>query len=283
MSSVPITRDELAAWGRYVHEICGVSLDGSKGYLFETRLGVLMRETQSGGFAELLHKTRRDATNALRRKVIDAMTTNETSFFRDRAPFDLLRHKLVPELVDRRGKTGLRPVPIRILSAACSTGQEAYSTAIVLKETLGELRNYDARILGLDISDQAVARASHGHFTRLEIDRGLTAADIARHFEPAGDRWKVKDELRATALFRRANLLETLVTPPFFDIIFCRNVAIYFTEPDRIRLFRTLGRALAPGGALIIGSTESLSGICPEFEPRRHLRAVFYRKKESPP
>lgn len=281
MSAVTITRDELTAWCRFVYELCGVSLDASKGYLFETRLSALLRETTSASFAALLQKVQREPSGALRRKVIDAMTTNETSFFRDRAPFELLRFKLIPELVDRRGKAGSRALSIRVLSAACSTGQEAYSTAIVLKETLGDLRNCDVRILGLDISDQNIARASHGYFTRLEVDRGLTPADIARHFEPAGERWKIRDELRAMAVFRRANLLEPLATPPFFDIIFCRNVAIYFTEPDRIRLFRTLGRALAPDGALIIGSTESLSGICPEYEPRRYQRTVFYQRKGS--
>jgi chemotaxis protein methyltransferase CheR len=102
---------------------------------------------------------------------------------------------------------------------------------------------------------------------------------ITRHFEPVGDRWKLRDELRAAATFRRGNLLEPLSHPAPFDVIFCRNVAIYFTETDRIRLFRNLGRSLAPDGALIIGSTESITGLCPEFEPKRYLRSVYYEKK----
>jgi chemotaxis protein methyltransferase CheR len=191
----------------------------------------------------------------------------------------MLQHKIFPELIDRRNKAGVRPVPIRILSAACSTGQEAYSTAIVLKELLGDFRGYDIRILGLDISDHALAQASYAHFSRMELDRGMAPDKLARHFELVGERWKVRDELRATATFRRANLLEPLVSPAPFDVIFCRNVAIYFTEPDKIRLFRNLGRSLATDGALIIGSTESITGLCPEFEPKRHLRAVFYQKK----
>ena len=128
-----VSPDELTVWSRYVHETCGVFLDQSKGYLLETRLGGLLLETGAAGFAELYYKVKSDLTNTLRRKVVDAITTNETSFFRDTAPFELLRHKLVPELLDRRRQAGVRPIPIRVWSAGCSTGQEAYSTAIVLK------------------------------------------------------------------------------------------------------------------------------------------------------
>jgi chemotaxis protein methyltransferase CheR len=280
MSAAPITQNELLAWSRYIHEICGVYLDTTKGYLIETRLAALLRETGSGGWAELLYKAKSDTVAALRLKIISAITTNETSFFRDSAPFELLQYKLFPELIDRRTKSGLHPIPIRILSAACSTGQEAYSTAIVLKEMLGDLRNYDIRILGLDISDAAVAQASYAHYSWMELDRGMSADKLVRHFELSGDTYKVRDELRATATFRRANLLEPLIESSPFDIIFCRNIAIYFTEPDKKKLFRNLGRVLARDGAFIIGSTESLTGLCPEFEPQRYHRSVFYQKKQ---
>jgi chemotaxis protein methyltransferase CheR len=279
--SLAITPDELSTWSRYVHEICGVFLDQSKGYLLETRLSGLVRETGAASFSELYYKAKSDLSNSLRRKIIDAITTNETSFFRDSAPFDLLRNKLIPELIDRRKKTGGRIVPIRIWSAACSSGQEAYSTGIVLKEMLGDLSNYDIRILGTDISDKVVAQASYAHFTRLELDRGMPPDKISKHFVAEGDRWKVRDEIRALASFRTINLLQTFSFPTPFDIIFCRNVAIYFTEPDKKRLFQNLGRCLARDGSLIVGSTESIAGICPEFEPQRHMRSVFYRVKDS--
>ncbi|MCC6490959.1 MAG: protein-glutamate O-methyltransferase CheR [Candidatus Hydrogenedentes bacterium] len=278
MNAAAPTRDEMTAWSRHIHEICGIYLDDTKAYLVETRLGPLLRETGAGGWAELLYKVKTDAGNTLRTKVVSAITTNETSFFRDTSPFELLQHKLFPELIDRRNKAGVRPVPIRILSAACSTGQEVYSTAIVLKELLGDFKGYDVRILGLDISDAAVAQASYAHFTRLELDRGMTPDKLARYFEPSGDRWKVRDELRALATFRRANLLEPIANATPFDIIFCRNVAIYFTESDKIRLFKNLGRHLQKDGALIIGSTESIAGLCPEFTPMRYLRAVYYQR-----
>ncbi len=283
MSGPVLSREELTVWSGYIHEICGVFLDHSKGYLIESRLGDLLRETGSGGFAELLSRVRADRTHALRRKVIDAITTNETSFFRDAAPFELLRHKLIPELISRRNnRIGQRPAPIRIWSAACSTGQEPYSIAIILKEALGDFGGYDIRILGTDISDQAIAQASYAHFNRLDLDRGMAPIQLARHFEPAGGRWKLRDELRAIVSFQRLNLLEPFAFPTPFDIIFCRNVAIYFTTPDRIRLFRNIERYLDPEGTLIIGSTESIASLCPEFEPHRYLRAVFYRRKRNP-
>ena len=180
--SALLARDELGLWIRYVYEISGISLDESKGYLVETRLSTLLKETGAGTYTELHRRVKADATNTLRRKVINAITTNETSFFRDTSPFDLLRHKLIPELIDRRTKAGLKPIPIRIWSAACSTGQEAYSTGIVLKELLGDLRNYDIRILGTDISDNAVALASYAMFSRLELDRGMSPEKLNRFF-----------------------------------------------------------------------------------------------------
>ena len=275
-----ITREELPVWTRYIYEISGIHLDDSKGYLVETRLSGLLRESGAASFSELFFKVRADGTSKLRSKVIEAITTNETSFFRDTSPFDLLRHKLIPDLIDRRNANGAR-VPIRIWSAACSTGQEAYSTAIVLKELLGDLARYDIRIMGTDISNKVVAQASYGEYGRLELERGLPPESLARHFMASGDRWKGRDEIRALATFRTMNLLEPFSFPNPFDIIFCRNVAIYFTEADKTRLYRNLIRYLAKDGCLIIGSTESISGLCPELEPKRYLRSVFYQWKNQ--
>ena len=171
-------------------------------------------------------------------------------------------------------------IPIRIWSAACSTGQEAYSTAIVFKELLGELHRYDIRILGTDISNKTVAQASYGEYSRMELERGLPQDALPRHFTASGEKRKVRDEIRALATFRTMNLMEPFAFPQPFDIVFCRNVAIYFTETDKIRMFRNIGRCLAKDGCLIIGSTESISGLCPEFEPKRHMRTVFYQLKQ---
>ena len=278
--SAAITREEMPVWTRYIKEICGIHLDESKGYLLETRLGGLLSEAGATNFSELFYKARADGSSKLRGKIIEAITTNETSFFRDTAPFELLRNKLIPDLIDRRNGSGAR-VPIRIWSAACSTGQEAYSTAIVLKELLGDLNRYDIRILGTDISNKVVAHASYGEYGRLELERGLPRETLSRHFMSSGERWKVRDEIRAMASFRTMNLLEPFSFPQPFDIIFCRNVAIYFTEADKTRLFQNLARYLAKDGCLIIGSTESISGLCPELEPKRYMRSVFYQWKTA--
>jgi chemotaxis protein methyltransferase CheR len=267
----------MSVWSRYVHEISGISLDHSKGYLIETRLGGLLSESRAGNFSELLTKARADSSNTLRRKIVEAITTNETSFFRDTAPFDLLRNKLIPDLIDRRNRAGASRAPIRIWSAACSTGQEAYSTGIVFKELLGDLSKYDIRIMGTDISNRAVAQASYGEYSRLELERGLPQEMLARHFVASGDKSRVRDEIRGLASFRTMNLLEPFTFPAPFDIIFCRNVAIYFNESDKARLFQNLIRYMAKDGCLIIGATESVSGLCPYLEPKRYLRAVFYQ------
>jgi len=273
-----LSSTEFALWQRYIYDISGIHLDASKGYLIETRLKNLMKECGAVNFSDLHRKVTADFSRNLRRQVIDAITTNETSFFRDQSPFELLRHKLIPELIDRRRKAGMtRTVPIRIWSAACSTGQEVYSIAIVLKELLGSLNGYDIRILGTDISDNAVAQASRGYFSTLELGRGMQADGQRKFFLAEGTQWKICDEIRSLTSFRTMNLLEPFTFPTPFDLIFCRNVAIYFNENDKIKLFRNLGRVLANDGALMIGSTESISGLCPEFKPQRYHRSVFYQ------
>ncbi len=271
--------NEFRLWASYVYALTRITLDGSKGYLIETRLASLARETGSQSFKELLAKVTADGSGALKRKVIGAITTNETSFFRDSSPFEMLRHKILPDLVDaRRRQLGKnRALTLRFWSAACSTGQEVYSTAIVCKETLPDPNQYDVRILGTDISDRVIAQASAGKYTRLEVDRGFPPEKVATYFQPDGSDFKVRDSIRASSSFKSINLLEPLSFPYRFDVIFCRNVAIYFSDPDKRRLYDGLARVLAPDGYLIIGSTESLTGICPRFEPKRYLRSVFYQ------
>ncbi len=278
-----VSADELALWSRYIHTICGIQLDSSKGYLIETRLAPLLRDTGSSGLTDLYNKAKADPTNGLRKKIIDAITTRETSFFRDSSPFDLIKHKVLPDLIDKRSKTSGngRQIPIRIWSAACSTGQEVYSVGIAVKEVLVDLNRYDVRILGTDISDKAVAQASYGHYSKLEMDRGMAVDKMTKYFAPEGQTWKIRDEIRAMATFKTMNLLESLALPGRFDIVLCRNVAIYFTEADKTRLFKSISKVMAPDGYLIIGSTESMTGICPEFEAKRYLRAVFYQLRNG--
>ncbi|MEA2103015.1 MAG: protein-glutamate O-methyltransferase CheR, partial [Thermodesulfobacteriota bacterium] len=205
-------------------------------------------------------------------------TTNETLFFRDNSPFEMLQHKVVPDIIDRReSKAG--PTKIRIWSAACSTGQEIYSIAITLKELLPDMKGYRISLLGTDISDAAVAQASYGKYNKFEIERGLSMDKLKKYFTPDGNTWKVKDEIRAMASFKKLNLMEPFSGLGKFDIIFCRNVAIYFSLEDRKKLFNKIADMLEPDGFLIIGSTESLTGISDRFAPQRHIRAIFYQLK----
>ncbi len=277
----PLVADELAQWAQYIQSATGIYLDGSKGYLIETRFAPLLKEVGTTSFGELLRRTQVDTTGALRRKVVDAITTNETSFFRDNSPFELLQHKLIPDLIDTRNRStgAVRPIPIRIWSAACSTGQEVYSIAMLFHELKVDLKRFDVRIFGTDISDRALAAASRGTFAKMEIDRGLPLDRLGRYFATDGQTYRVKDEIRAMATFRSINLLEPFTFPHKFDLVLCRNVAIYFTERDKARLFGSIARVMAPDGTLLIGSTETITGICPQFEPKRHVRSVFYSLK----
>ena len=271
-----ITAEELKVFSQLIQSLSGILLDQGKGYLLETRLGAWMKELGCASFTELHYRIRADATRKLQRRLIDLISTNETYFFRDGAPFDLLRHKLLPDLFDRRSRLG-RTGPIRIWSAACSTGQEAYTIGIILKELLGDLGKQDIRILGTDISDQAVAAASRGVFNKVEMGRGLPPG-MERHFQAEADgAWRIRDEIRALATFRSLNLLEPFTGLGRFDLILCRNVAIYFSERDRKGLFDRLGAALEPEGALVIGATESITGLCPQYVSMRYLRSVYYQ------
>lgn len=276
---LPEERETVA---QYIHSICAIALDGSKDYLIESRLSGLMEHAGCKSFSQLVSRAKSDPNGSLKRKIIDEITTGETLFFRDSSPFDLLRFKIVPEIIDRRARSN-QTVPIRIWSAACSTGQELYSIAIVLKEMLGDLQGYNIRLLGTDISDQAVARASEGIFSQIEIGRGLSDAAREKSFVPHPKGWKIRDEIRGMASFRKLNLLDDCSALGKFDIIFCRNVAIYFNERDRVTLFNRLEQRIEKDGYLVIGSMESLSGTCPQFESKRHLRSVFYQIKGTGP
>lgn len=274
-----IDRIEFLIWSKYIHEISGIHLESEKSYLIESRLGGLLRELKCSTFGELYRLAKADSGGAIEKKIVDLITTSETSFFRDNMPFEMFKYKIMPELIDRRSAKGTPAsrLAIRIWSAGCSTGQEVYSIAIALKELLKDLSEYNIKIIGTDISGEALARASRGRYTSFEIQRGLAPALMEKHFVKDGDRWRINDEVRALVTFKRNNLLQPNFGLGRFDIIFCRNVAIYFTVADRKKLFRSIADNLEKGGYLIIGSTESLMTLCPYFQPKRYLRSVFYQ------
>lgn len=278
----PVTPQELQLWSAFIKNACGNIID-DKAYLLESRLSPIAGELKCDSWMDLYSKVRNDISGSLKRKIINAITTNETSFFRDTAPFEMLKFKILPDLIDNRKRQtpSGKEIPIRIWSAASSNGQELYSIAISIMELLGSTNGYDIRLLGTDISDAVVAKASHGFYNKLEIERGLSPQILNKYFTPAGNDWKVRDEIRALATFRTINLIEPLSLPYKFDVIFCRNVSIYFNNEDRKRVFTNIGRVLAPDGCLIIGSTESISLLCPEYKSFRHMRSVYYQLTDS--
>lgn len=278
---VKINPDEIKILLNYIYNISGISLDDKKAYLLETRLKGILEKEGLSSFLDLYRMASGDKSRNFEREIIDAITTNETFFFRDVSPFEMFQYKVMPDLIDRRtGKSWNNcPITIRIWSAACSTGQEVYSLAILLKELIPDTGKYNIKILGTDISDDAIAKASYGKYNRFEVERGLDSKLLQKYFTQNGDFWKINDDIRAMVLFQKRNLMDPLIGLGQFDVIFCRNVAIYFSIDDRKRLFERIASVMAPDGYLIIGSTESLSGIRPIFEPQRHLRSVFYQLK----
>ncbi|MBT6499650.1 MAG: protein-glutamate O-methyltransferase CheR [Deltaproteobacteria bacterium] len=278
-----ISDKEIADFSKYILEISSIFLDKSKGYLLETRLKSMMDKTGSTSYSELLDKIRTDPTKKLKKNLIDAISTNETFFFRDDVPFNLLQNKIIPDLIDlRRRQHPTRPILIKIWSAACSTGQEVYSIAITLLEMLSGMGSFEISILGTDISGEAVAQASYGKYNSFEIERGLPQDKRQKYFSRVGDGWRIKDEIRSLAKFEKMNLMRPF--PPSlgqFDVIFCRNVAIYFQSHDKINLFKKIARVTATGGSLIVGGSENLLSIAPDFKSQQYLRGMYYTLKKD--
>lgn len=276
MTIPKIKADELTALAGYVYEISGIVLDASKGYLIESRLGSLVVELGCAGYLALCQKAKADAV--VRSRIVDAISTNETSFFRDAAPFELFKHKIIPDHIDQQ-KGSVRS--LNIWSAASSTGQEVYSIGMTLKELLPDLNKWRIRILGTDISEAAVAQASAGRYNQIEIQRGLTDEKRNKYFEMQGNTWYIRDELRAMARFQQFNLLSDFASLGKFDIVFCRNVAIYFDVETRKKLFDRIANQLNKNGVLLIGSTESLLGITNRFVRQEYHHSVYYRLREE--
>lgn len=254
-------------------------LDPSRDYLFETRLTKLLRNQGMTQLEELIQHLKVRKNPVLERSIAEAMTINETSFFRDGRPFELLRTELLPKLIEAR-----RPLrSLRFWSAASSTGQEAYSLGMLLQEHFPQIAGWNIRIEGTDICNEVVEKAQAGRYHRIEMNRGLPARFVVRYFDHVGEDWTVKPELRKMCNFRQANLCTTSL--PFnriddrFDVIFLRNVMLYFSQDTRKTLLAGIHRLLAPDGILFLGSSEQpadpsiwtpvLAGGTCHFRPRQ--------------
>lgn len=267
---------ELPMLRQMVLQLAGVSLDDTKGYLIETRLGPIAEKAGCANFNELYFKLRYGAEPALAQQVVDAITTHETIFFRDGAPFEALQFKLLPEVIDARERMG-QPKKLRIWSAACSTGQEPYSIGMILHEVLGDLRGWDIQILATDISKSTIETAERAIFPDHEMARTSRPQLMSKYFEKTPQGSRVVESVRRLVSFRQLNLLTPLSGIGPFDLVFLRNVLIYFEAATRRDLVQRVAGTLLPHGWLVVGASENLLDAGPQFVPQTHCRATVYQ------
>lgn len=240
-----------------VRRSCGIELNEQKSYLIESRLDPIARQCQCASVSELIAQLKKCCGSALCQRVVEAMTTNETSFFRDAHFFEGLRRFILPELIRRRAATR----SLAIWSAACSTGQEVYSLAMVIREYFADLVSWNLTILGTDISRSALDQAAAGRYCQMEINRGLPAPLLVKYFERHGLTWTVKQEIRSLVDFLPINLCGRWPSLPVFDLVLLRNVLIYFSPETKRSVLQKVQRQLAEDGFLMLGSTETLLGL----------------------
>lgn len=250
-----------------VLEHSAMALGPGKEYLVEARLAPLAEREGLASVAQLVARLR-TGTAALRDDVVEAMTTNETSFFRDVHPFDALRDVVLPEVLERTGGR------LRIWSAAASTGQEAYSLAMLLAD---HFPSATGSILATDLSRDVLARAAHGTFSQLEVNRGLPASLLVKHFEREGAGWRVREHVRRRVEFRQLNLARPWPVLPRMDVVLLRNVLIYFGADGKRAVLTQMAQVLAPGGVLLLGGSETTYGLDEGWERLQVGRTSSYR------
>jgi len=249
MTTTPVDYEYLRS---VVMRNSGNQVDPSRDYLFESRLQGLLRHRGFESLSHLVSALRSTAGTALERSVAEAMTINETSFFRDTPTFDYLRETLLPPLIENR--RDIRT--LRFWSAASSSGQEAYSLAMLLREHFPLLAGWRIDILGTDLSAEMVERAGAGRYQRIEINRGLPARMLVKYFVRTGDEWEVHPDIKRLCRFQQRNLCQPTGVSERFDVIFLRNVMIYFNQDTRRQVLLTMHRALPPDGILFLGLSE---------------------------
>jgi chemotaxis protein methyltransferase CheR len=249
----------------------GLVLTRDKAYLLESRLMPVARKWNMKGLEELAITVRTRKDEALLRDITEAMTTNESSFFRDQKPFDQFRQLVLPRLMATRAAKR----SIRIWSAACSSGQEAYSLAMILNDEAAKLAGWRVEIVGTDISAEMVERSKAGVYTQFEVQRGLPITMLVKHFKQNGDKWQISPQLRQMASFREWNLLGDLSPLGQFDIVFCRNVLIYFDGPTKGKVLEGIARQMPQDGVLYLGGAETVLGITDKFKPVDGQRGLY--------
>lgn len=268
-----ISPSEYQGFRDFLEQACGIVLGENKQYLVASRLKKLQDELGLSTLGQLLDELKRDRSGGVRARVVDAMTTNETYWFRDQQPYVMLAEALVPELLERR------PRKLRIWSAACSTGQEPYSIAMALQESsAGRPRTAsDVEIVATDISPTVLKHSMTGLYDELALSRGLSAERKQRFFVPDGRYWRVKDECRNLVRFQELNLMKSFSNLGKFHIIFCRNVLIYFALELKRDIISRMAENLEPGGYLLLGGSESLANYSSAFDTVRYKGGLAYR------
>lgn len=269
--------DDIEAFRRLVLARSGLILSAEKDYLLKSRLEPIARAEGQADVATMLREIRLAPTGRLAQRCIDGMATHESFFFRDNTPFDQLRETILPQLWAARAKSKR----LRIWCAACSSGQEPYSLAMMLREEQARFGDWSIEILATDFSQPILERARSALYSEFEVKRGLSDQRRARWLVPEGEAFRIAPDIRAMVQFRHHNLLDGMGTLGRFDLIFCRNVLIYFDQPTKARTLEGIAQILNPDGSLILGSAETVVGLAGAFEPTPGLRGVFRTKAET--
>jgi chemotaxis protein methyltransferase CheR len=266
---------DYQAFQNFLQEACGIVLGAGKEYLVSSRLGGLMRHYDIATVGDLLNQLQHGRNPSLKTGIIDAMTTNETFWFRDMAHFNLLQNRILPELARSSQR-------IRIWSAACSSGQEPYNISMVVEDYLarnpGQLKGA-VEVVATDISNRMLTEAKRGVYCGISASRGMAEEQRRRYFNLKGDCLEVRPEIKRRVSFRSANLTKGYELLGRFDVIFCRNVLIYFSRAQKQDILNRMARILNPGGYLLLGSTESLSAHTDQFEMISEGGGIIYRLK----
>lgn len=265
-----MTEMDLAFIQQFILQRTGILLTPEKRYLVETRLDPVIRSFQLPSLAALATKLKL-GDKPLETAVIDAITTNETLFFRDKLPFELFQNVMLPRLIAARKNTGR----IRIWCAACSTGQEPYSLSMIIDEMKTQLTGITVEILATDISEKVLQLAKNGVYSQFEVQRGLPIRMLMKHFKQVGTRWQIDPAMGERIQYRSLNLLQPFKALGPFDIILCRNVLIYFGEATKRDVLDRLGDVLAPDGYLMLGGAETVLGLSKTLSPHRTERSLY--------
>lgn len=268
-----MTSDDFAFVCRLVRDRSAIVLEPGKEYLVEARLTPVARKHSLGSIGELVSRLRLSTEIELRTRVIEAMVTTETSFFRDLTPFENLRKTVLPGLIAARTKEK----KLNVWSAACSTGQEPYSFVIMLRDHFPELASWRVSVLATDLSVDVLARAREGVYSQIEANRGLPAKAMVSHFRQEGTGWKLNDDIRAAVEFREMNLVRPWPVMPKMDVIFLRNVMIYFDVDTKKAILSRVAKVLNPDGYLILGAAETTLNLDDSFRRVESLKGGFYK------